>query len=1355
MVSVTIGLVSRGVEPDSLQISESLFNISTASFTVPDVEVSIAIDVGTPVEIHDGLALIFSGTITEASAELVDGVYRKWSVSCQDHNAALSRRIAGEYEWNKEKANNIFRSILQNGMTDEGLDYSSVAPNGGPEIERFNIVYPTVDDALKSLSSVSNRYYRIEYDRSVSFKEFATGTNRGTITDTSNDARNISSKVTRENYANLVTVRFANVLDTFTDTLTAGTSQKDYPTSKPVVEKPVVKVNGSEQSVGLKDVETGKQVYWQKDSSTISFDVAPSSGASIEITYTGRTTSIADAIDFAAIDERKAVEGGSGVYHRLIELQTETSAANAQAIADATLARLKQLSTVISVESDSIRAVPGETLTVNVSDVPNGTYVVRAVTTQLLGASLLRRSFELVSGNLLADAVSTFSSFTGSGDSSIGGFVSLTTPADSETDNPFGVPAITEPSITVEYVKTEGGILKAKITGGFKTPADLGAAPYKFAGIQLFQQKPNSDITGLFDLGFIDCKDLDAEAPVVIDKDLYVDLPTSDETWFFYFLSRSETKQNAIVLVKSPADVNETPNVVVPVLSTLEVPDVLGFKAGGYDDATATWSQVAEYDTLQERAKVEWGCVKPDSLNFGGVEMWVRPNPDETWYLTGGVTEAKAFLNNQTFQAVYVEGPDLPVDGGIWDYMAVSVDRNGVRKLDEDGQPTGPVLAVAIPAKNGDVSFATPSPVTDLDFSVDSLHGVELALITATFTAPSSGFAGVELWLVEDGSDPFPLGKFPIADSGPATITAEFRTPEAEAEWTLYAASYTSNVSAKLDLTTTPTATKTVEPYPLAAAITDLDANIEYRTNDGSKLVEYRFTATWTEPADPPFWYAQIVFDNGTDSYVIGEDDDGEWVSGWFTAPLTPVPATIKFYSINHARKRNNLSYAYADVVIGAAVGSAGVEWAPVVTSFSASIAYRVSGDGVEQWRLYGTFTPSSDPKYAGCRIVVQDYGGRYTTVQDLNASDNAFTGDWWTIGGTETFTAYALSKDATGRINTVAIGVTPRITGLVVALQTVGSIPGSRLATGTVNLPSFASGLRPIQIVGSLPSLPSSTYPQGALVFLTSDNRVYRSTGSGWTAEVPTTFLSGQITTTQITDNSISTPKLQANSVTTTNLAAGSVTASILAANSVIAGKIQAGAITASEIATSTITGTQMANGAISDVKISDVSISKITSGTTFVSGNMVWSGTGGIQLLGGGSIFVSPGSISAATYNATSLGQGWVISGGSFSTITYTGTSSATINASAYGISGSTVINSSSQFVGAGVNTPFYGIAGSGFNPYSSGVQYFGQTLTGGRMITGVRNSGGVIQYSYRDFDVRGGSVTYISSEFGWFNA
>jgi len=129
-------------------------------------------------------------------------------------------------------------------------------------------------------------------------------------------------------------------------------------------------------------------------------------------------------------------------------------------------------------------------------------------------------------------------------------------------------------------------------------------------------------------------------------------------------------------------------------------------------------------------------------------------------------------------------------------------------------------------------------------------------------------------------------------------------------------------------------------------------------------------------------------------------------------------------------------------------------------------------------------------------------------------------------------------------------------------------AIDADRIQEQAIELGKFSDRLRPVQIVDSLPSLPNSDYPQGAVVFLTSENKLYRSTGTAWTAEVPTADLDGEITETQISDDAISTPKLQAGAVTGVKIASKTITAENLAADSVTAGKIAAATITADKYA-------------------------------------------------------------------------------------------------------------------------------------------------------------------------------------------
>jgi len=174
------------------------------------------------------------------------------------------------------------------------------------------------------------------------------------------------------------------------------------------------------------------------------------------------------------------------------------------------------------------------------------------------------------------------------------------------------------------------------------------------------------------------------------------------------------------------------------------------------------------------------------------------------------------------------------------------------------------------------------------------------------------------------------------------------------------------------------------------------------------------------------------------------------------------------------------------------------------------------------------------------------------------------------------------------------------------------GAVTDVKLASGAVTLAKFASGIRPVQIVDSLPSLPSSDYPQGAVVFLTTENKLYRSTGNEWTAAVPTDDLSGQIIETQIADDAISTPKLQANSVEASKIAAGAITSEKIAADAVTAGKIAAGAVSTDELAANAVTAAKIQAGAVDASKLTVAQI--FVDGLTFTdnspsSGYVAWS--------------------------------------------------------------------------------------------------------------------------------------------------
>lgn len=175
-------------------------------------------------------------------------------------------------------------------------------------------------------------------------------------------------------------------------------------------------------------------------------------------------------------------------------------------------------------------------------------------------------------------------------------------------------------------------------------------------------------------------------------------------------------------------------------------------------------------------------------------------------------------------------------------------------------------------------------------------------------------------------------------------------------------------------------------------------------------------------------------------------------------------------------------------------------------------------------------------------------------------------------------------------------------------AAKLTGEIDPARIADGTIAGTKFASGIKPIEVVGTLPL----TGTTGQVVFLTTDSKLYRWSGSGWTATVPSadisgtiesaqiaaleaTKITGEIVGTQISNGAISSPKIQTGAITAGKIAAGAIQAGDIAAGTITGDKIAADTITASNILSNTITAGQIAAGAIT---ASELAAGAVTAG-------------------------------------------------------------------------------------------------------------------------------------------------------------
>jgi hypothetical protein len=287
-------------------------------------------------------------------------------------------------------------------------------------------------------------------------------------------------------------------------------------------------------------------------------------------------------------------------------------------------------------------------------------------------------------------------------------------------------------------------------------------------------------------------------------------------------------------------------------------------------------------------------------------------------------------------------------------------------------------------------------------------------------------------------------------------------------------------------------------------------------------------------------------------------------------------------------------------------------------------------------------------------------------TIYRWDAASSSWSTDIYTASSVEagslTFASFAAGIEPVGVVTTL-----PTVAGYtgpqIVVLTTDGKlyrlVDGAWTTAvntddieGTLGENLFSDGLRPVEVVAALPSI--DLY-QGRIVLLTTDNKLYRYTGSAWTAAVPATDLTGQINSGQIADAAITATKIGNEAVTAAAVAVGAITSTKLGVDSVTADKIAAAAVTAvkigdaavttTKIATAAITADVVAANAITATKISDGAITtpKISAGA--VTATTIAAGAVVADKISAGA--VTAAAIDAGAVTATSIAAGAITAG------------------------------------------------------------------------------------------------------------
>lgn len=359
---------------------------------------------------------------------------------------------------------------------------------------------------------------------------------------------------------------------------------------------------------------------------------------------------------------------------------------------------------------------------------------------------------------------------------------------------------------------------------------------------------------------------------------------------------------------------------------------------------------------------------------------------------------------------------------------------------------------------------------------------------------------------------------------------------------------------------------------------------------DGTTAKQIR--VSWTVPANAysqDRYIVRVKLSSAADSdYVYNETTENFYVLTNLPSALTPFNPTTGI----------NTDGQYTVGV--ASVNNAGVI-SPYVSSnitlqgiSSYSQQVTMTATGGKQKVILELNIPNSQSFLIARRFSYVEIW-RATTNDRANATlvgrsyDNIFIDD--ELLSTTTYYYWTRAVDKFGNASTYY----PHATGGISA-TTLRNL-ADEIEDGIVTTAKFAQSITTIDVVSSLPASAS----QGDVAFLTTDNKLYRYTGSAWTKEI-----SG----TDITDDSISTSKIQADAITAGKIQAGAIGTSELAAGAISADKIATNAVTATKINVANLAAISANIGTITSGSLSGITATLGPSSTpaiavTSVSGN------------------------------------------------------------------------------------------------------------------------------------------------------
>jgi len=268
--------------------------------------------------------LLFKGTLETVQERRLDGMLSGWlgyRIDCSDHHEILDRRIIAEAFENRT-IGYIVNYIIDNylGSTQDKITIGSIALSDLiiPAIV-FNYVPAT--EVFKRIADKIGAVWYVDFDKKLYIKERSEEVAPLDLDDNF-PYKDLSVKSHRENYRNVQYITKGRAeTDLQTERVIADGVNKTFVLGYNVLRVPAVYVDSGGgyvlQTIGIKQVDEGKQFYWTKGKNEVYAETAPGPGAVVKIIYIGEFGIVMRADDELEIGNRSIIEDNSGKYENV------------------------------------------------------------------------------------------------------------------------------------------------------------------------------------------------------------------------------------------------------------------------------------------------------------------------------------------------------------------------------------------------------------------------------------------------------------------------------------------------------------------------------------------------------------------------------------------------------------------------------------------------------------------------------------------------------------------------------------------------------------------------------------------------------------------------------------------------------------------------------------------------------------------------------------------------------------------------------------------------------------------------------------------------------------------------------